>query len=1145
MTKCWLGLVAVLISTGICTNSQAAEPYQSFLEGLRERGYHDTAQNYLELLSKRNDLPAEIADTLEFEQAKTLLAQALTTRSPRLQEELLDRAETLFKQFITSHSDSAIAADANQELAHIMLERARMQIAQALSPTHKQEQATLREQARKNVQDARIVFQKAHDLYKKQWESFGAGFIEDEEKRAARKVKESRYLKTQLDLAVCSYEEGQTYPPGSDEFKKQLTKASREFSQIHEKYRSMGIGLHARMMQGKCFEEQNEIGKALGIYNELLDHTIEYPNLKALQNKVSLFELICLNHEQRKDYQLVTQKADAWLKTSDSKGTSLTGLGIRWQKLIALEHLAKQADRADDDKKKYQREALTIARFIQQYPGPFKDRARAKIAELELALGEASQEPQSFAAAFSRGNDLVRDVNKTHEKLSSLKSGAERTQLEQEMQSQGREAIVFLKQALDLVDRKTSLRDVNKARFSLALVYYLTGQNYDAIVIGDFLAHKFARTDSETAQDAAFLVMASAFNLYREADRTNRSAEIRLMKSIGQHLVTTWPSSTRADEARLTLGQVLRSANLPEEAATWYQSVSSSSRRYAEAQLSAGQAQWVAIARSVTKDSISETNKPPSAETLKTKTAAAEKQIRTGIELLQANAKDDSNNDLLIVGKVSLAELLSYQGKYQEAIEQLTGQPQSVIDFVGNIETNSQVTSGPRSVEFAGQCYQLLLRCYVGTQQIDLALAAMEQMEKLLGSQSSASMTTVYIQLGQSIQKEIEQLVEANDRQQLKTVQQSFEKFLNGLYERQQNMSYNALLWMATTYASLGEGLFKSSPETARNYFSKSADIYQRVASHKDFPAQSRTAIDLRIAYSLRRQGNYTDALALLSSILETKSNLIDAQFEAAQTAQDWGLAENSQQLLFAIQGNTKAQPPGPVWGWASIGTRLQRMMLDGKIPVDQLDDYKERFQQARYNMSYCHLQFALSQSSNQRTAALESVQQEVESFALLNPETDDTWKKQFSSLHQDILKQLGKPSAQLDWSVAAPISTKLPDKPTSLNQSASSITASTEPAALTPQSQQPTQKAGSSTFNLILFAGSVGVGLLFAVGIWFMMNKQQKQNRRRPSYGETSMPSFAAASGEPKRRTGKRRPAPEQGKSPTPQRRRRQPPPE
>ena len=191
-----------------------------------------------------------------------------------------------------------------------------------------------------------------------------------------------------MNLAVLSYEMAQTWDRGSAENKQSLSEAAGAFEHIHARYRQQIAGLYARMWQGKCFEELNDITKALGIYNELLGHGGDKPSkpLSTLQDRVRHFRLCCLNHEQRKDYELVIDEAQEWLTANSDKEGTRTWLGIQWELARALRMQADSEGKSADERMALLRQALFAARTINRFPGEYKDNSSTMIQKLTAEL---------------------------------------------------------------------------------------------------------------------------------------------------------------------------------------------------------------------------------------------------------------------------------------------------------------------------------------------------------------------------------------------------------------------------------------------------------------------------------------------------------------------------------------------------------------------------------------------------------------------------------------------------------------------------------------------------------------------------------------------------------------------------------------
>ena len=386
MNRHRLCLIVFAVLVGGSVSAQGAEPFEEFLQSLRDRGYYDFALFYLEQTEKRNDLAPKTRAVIPFEKAMTLLQGAKTVLNPLQQRRDLARAEVFLDQFVKASPQHPSAAQANTERANILLQRARVDVIQANSPSNRDKRAEFQKSSLANVAKAQGIFKKALDQFKKEHEKFPS-FIpqQDEERYAARKKAETKYLVAQKNMAQTTYQQAQAYDLDSEDYQTLLSKSATEFEAIHNRYRDWPVGLYSRMMQGKCYQEQNKIRRALGIYNEVLSHGIQKKSVRIIQNQTRHFRLICLNHDQKKDYQLVVDEASAWLNTN-RRNRSLLALGIRWEHALALKKLSNKRGLSKKDQDDLLRKARTDAEEINKFSGKFKDISTAMIQEINVAL---------------------------------------------------------------------------------------------------------------------------------------------------------------------------------------------------------------------------------------------------------------------------------------------------------------------------------------------------------------------------------------------------------------------------------------------------------------------------------------------------------------------------------------------------------------------------------------------------------------------------------------------------------------------------------------------------------------------------------------------------------------------------------------
>ena len=257
-----LTFLLVIISAPV----YAVEPYQEFLAGLRDRGYHDYAIFYLQELEKKPNLSKEIKDLIPYEKAMTYLDAASRGSRPQERNKQLDQALIELANFVKASPNHPKVGEAETKRGSILLNKARVEIWKINSPSEAVNKATHQKEARSLIAQARKIFQVAHDKHKATYSKFPK-FIPDTEReqKEARQQAEISYIRAQLDLAMCTYEKAQTYDQKAAKRKTLSYEAAKQFDQIHQKYRTQVGGLYAKLWQGKCFEEHQELGKALGI----------------------------------------------------------------------------------------------------------------------------------------------------------------------------------------------------------------------------------------------------------------------------------------------------------------------------------------------------------------------------------------------------------------------------------------------------------------------------------------------------------------------------------------------------------------------------------------------------------------------------------------------------------------------------------------------------------------------------------------------------------------------------------------------------------------------------------------------------------------------------------------------------------------
>ncbi len=1099
-------VVAVWVLIGLVSPSQASEPYSEFLEGLRERRYYDYALFYLDTLQQRDDLPADFRTLIPFEKAVTLIDGVELATSVEAQTRQLDQAAAFLEQFVQQNPRHEKVALANSKRALIVLNKARVEIVQSRSPANEQNRASFQRRARQLIQQARQVFQKAHDQHKAAWEGFPR-YIDpdrDSEQYAAREVAELGYMQAQLDLGLCAYEDAQTYDKESNQFQNKLIEASRLFEEIHSKYRTQGVGLFARMWQGKCFEEQGDIRRSLGIYNELLGHKGQSPTLKRLQDNVREFRLICLNHDERKDYHLTVQEADDWLNENRGSTRTQVGFGIRWQQALAYEKLADDPKAASDDKERLLRQALANAREINRFDSPYKDIAMFKIRELTVKLrGKEAGDPNDFDTAFGLGSSMVSEIGPMQDRITSAPAN-QKTTLHNDLDLHLEETARYLKLALELADSQTDEQDLNHARVKLSFVYYLMGRSYDSAILGEFVASRYTQEYATLALDGAYFAMAAYLQSYNASTTTSeQSSDLNHVAKMCELIDSNWPESDRANDARINMGKIYAQNDRLVEAAEWFSRVPDSSPDFAASRIEAGRAFWNAYVQS---SNLPDEDKP-TAEQLQQWRTDAERLYREGLKRIQQGLSSvgEAPPEVLTT-KAALAQIALDKGDYPGAIRLLKDSPQSVMDAVDAVDESNRPADGIQGPKFASLAYQLLLRAYVGTQKLDDAREAMQRLEEIGGGANGESVTRIYRQLGTELEKELDRLKNSGNSMRLAQVRESFESFLNSMFERK-DQTFGSLFWMAETYSGLGEGSL-GEPAQADAYFGRAAQAYQQILSRASSESgflepTAVPAVTLRLAACRRRMGEYQDALEIVSRVLKEQPQTLTAQREAAFILQDWAADPQKgdpAKYLEAIRGVPEESGDTPIWGWASMGLKLQRL-----INIQQSEsetDYRDHYYEARYNTAFCRQQYAQSQSDEAtRKEQFQRGLAEIQAFAVTTQDVDSQWWGKFDTLYRELQGDLGIASpVALQRASSVSVSQDTPNATVAETQSGTVADSSTTAAA-------PSESAGSG-WGMIVVAVIMFVGC--GVGIYMMFANQGK-NRRSYYTAQQSAAKFEA----------------------------------
>jgi len=537
----------------------AVRPGESRLNTIRQwrtTGAYQQAIARLKSLAASKRVADDVKAQIPLERALIWKQWAEHSSNRKLQKQRLDKALASLQKFLKAHPDHSRTAEAYQCRGTTLLANARLGIDHAPQPKQRQK-------ARRLTAESRTAFQRAAKLFEAKFKTFPA-YIPPEktELRRARREVEVQFMRAQLDVCSTWYWEAHTYPKGSDKRGKLLATAAREYGKMHQRYRTQVAGLYARLWQAKCLEEQKEIGRALGIYNELLSHPGANNSraLKNLQDQALYFKLICLNHPNRRDHFLAERFAQDWLKKNEVLHATHTGLGIRYELARAQKGIANKPNTPVKDRANYVNRALKNARYVARFPGRLRHPALLMATRLQVASGQGKKvkPPDDFEEAYGRAQIVFATSRQIRRELDAAKRMDKPEQVEKltkRYQGRLKTAAEAFRLAIKLEKPTDELTQRMRARYLLAYLEYVREKNSAAYELAIEVARTLRKVKQETARarDAAYLALAAAIRLYEEAKNEGKAEAEKRVLDTAQFLIKHWPNSQRAKQAKAHL----------------------------------------------------------------------------------------------------------------------------------------------------------------------------------------------------------------------------------------------------------------------------------------------------------------------------------------------------------------------------------------------------------------------------------------------------------------------------------------------------------------------------------------------------------------------------------------------------------------
>jgi len=793
-----------------------------FVQGLRERGHYELALDYIGQLRQSPETPASLKRTLDYEEGRTLIDAATHSNDPDASKEKLDQARVKIEAFVRANPDLPETTQALVDLARLLYERGRTEDdlgGEARTPAEKDNRIAA---ARSYYAAAREAYNRAFERLKTRLASYPISIPADNPRWAEREGVKGSVMLAELQRSVVNYYDAQTFAAGSKERTGLLEKSVADFEELYKKYRLQMAGLTARMWQAKCFEEQNKLGEAMGIYNELVDHN--HPGLRQIQRQVEYFRIIVM--DKRKEYALAADECRKWMAAFPKDRRSYEALGVQYELAKCL--LAQLPNASSADRDRAIRAATEVLADVVRVVSPFKPDALALLQKHRpnTAFNLADVSKLSYDEAMAQAEQAISLLD--HDK-----------------------AINILKVAVRKADPVRDPVKANRARYMQAFCYYMTKRYYEAAVLDEYLARRYPSGEwSAKATEVALAALTDAYNTYTSGSRV---ADLDRLVALGRYTAETWPESEQGDFARMQVGLVALGRGQYAESIAALDSVRAASSRWIDAQAACGGAHW--------KNSLALRDKGDA------KASEAEVVKATDKLKLALKSRRDANapetDPATINDSCDLALIDLEIDKAPEALALLEPIARKLV-------ANRSGVPAP----LAARVLSGILRAHIAIGKVDLAIEDMKTLETLGGAGTSAAQ--LYFELGKLLERELDALKKRGDKAGMARTEQAYAKFLKALVASKSGQSFQSLQWAGENLLKLG------SAKEANDVFANILDFY---AKDEEFQKQPNAAdkllrVKIKQVAALRGAGNLSEAESLLDDIIKENKRLLEPQME-------------------------------------------------------------------------------------------------------------------------------------------------------------------------------------------------------------------------------------------------------------------------
>jgi hypothetical protein len=1016
-------LLLFFLLSGQSFAAQEDEKWAKMLQGFRdpERNYFDTALEYLDWMKTSPLCPPSLKQQIDYQIALVHLDAVESGNMFLPRDEHIKKCRDSLEKFIKENPQTDLMFESQSTLGRLFMEDGRMAMLRANHETTKDaEREPLRTQARDYFKKALPFFETADKLATEQ-----AKKLQEMQKANPATVKEDalfaaygRFLAGKILINLTKSDIAKTYPKDKKEFKDGLTGVAKAFSALASKYGEYTAGFDAKLYAAKAYKDLGDFKTARGLLGEL--NTLQGDEFLRIRTE-SLTMALEMNLIEKKpeNYLDSINRARAWSENVPaSSKISKEGQQIF---VLAAKNFIDYAETVKSNKSEHDKAIRDAGVFLRQvrptYPQIAKEARELlqKIGAVKIDKGR----PENFEQAKEFAEDDWREFTMAYSEFQDAK-GADKEKLKKNINEIGERCISSINLAINMREEGTPMTEINTLRLNLVRIYWSQGKILEAAILADYLTQRYS--DAPDADKTA----AMAVRLYRQVFVEDKlaghdpSAVAERLDRICAFIMSRWEGQEVTGEVQLLrIETAIDNGNIEEAQKLLSETIGESPQRVS-AELKIGQSLWnrYATLSKLPEDS----DEKPQKNDLDALFNDARKQLEIGL---------NGKVKLIQEGKINVDTASVQSALAMAQIYLNTNESKKTIDWLTNPQVGplALIAKPPATLDVALLknlqlgAMMLLLRAYVGSEQLDKAEETMKQLEAIIKEQAAEGgtgteeqkLTQIYISLGRQLENRLKELNDSGETDQADKVAKGFEMFLKRIKDRGETNTFQSLYWVADTFYRLGSGLStdKTVSDNAAGYYKSAAgtyvDILKRLADEPDWaPERAADTIKVRLAESLRcvapneknnerREKIFDTAMNYVAGLLEDSENRIDIQIEAAKTLDAWGKSDPAK-LTRAVVGRA------PIWGWNGI---IKRTSIN-------IDKYPDFYYEAYLSKFRCVIEIAKNEKDTQKKEKLlADADRDFIALVQLRPQLGgQEWFARFDQVYKSLERATGKTKA-------------------------------------------------------------------------------------------------------------------------------------